>query len=217
MTFKHKIFMVGYSPNYASWFPFPATITNNPEDATVAWWVGGADIAPWLYGEKEGDNTYVDYQASEYEFQMWNFFKQKPNVLKVGTCKGAQNLACYNGAKMAQHMIHPHVHPVLMKDGSVVNSNSLHHQQIIVDEKITGLKDGIDYDLLGWTQKLSPFHLNGDNEDYNFGADYKEPEILWFEKTKCFGVQAHPEMMNHKHPFVKYCQFLLGEKIKAMF
>ena len=215
MTKTYKIFMVGYSPNYACWFPKPFVITQDPNKADIAWWIGGADIdCQAITGEKVGSHTYIDESSSRNEIAAWDFFKNKQNVFKVGTCKGHQNLACFNGAKIIQHSRHPGHHAVLTRENKELECISLHHQQILVDQKITGLKQDIDYELIAWTEKLSNFHLNGNDEDYNFPLDYKEPEIIWFPKTNCLGVQSHPEMMDGKTPFVKYCQDILSEKLK---
>jgi len=210
---KYKIFMVGNAPYYASWFPFPYQITHDLTEANVAWWVGGADVAPWIYGEKEGSNTYVDYPLSDYEVKAWKSLVNK-KVLKIGTCKGAQNLSCFNGSKMVQHSTHPMYHQVHTFDGRALTAISTHHQQVLLDEKITGLKNGIDYELLGWAKKLSPFHLNGNDKDYKFPLDYKEPEVVWWPKTMAFAVQSHPEGMDSESDFVKFCQDNLVQKMK---
>jgi carbamoylphosphate synthase small subunit len=211
---KYNIFMVGYSPSYACWFPLPYEIVTDPRKADIAWWIGGADIdCKAITGEKVGSHTYIDPRSSKEEIAGWEYFKDK-NVFKVGTCKGHQNLACFSGAKIIQHSRHPHIHPIITKEGKEIECVSLHHQQILVDEKYTGLKENKDYELIGWTEKLSPFHLNGEDEDYSFPLDYKEPEIIWFPKTKSFGVQSHPEMMGGSTQFVKYCQKNLLEKLK---
>lgn len=212
MSKKYKIFMVGDCPDYASWFPLPYEITRDKNLANIFWWIGGADVAPYLYGEKEGSHLYVSYPDSQYEFAMWNFCKDKP-VFKIGVCKGSQNLGAFNGSKMAQHSMHPFRHDVKTREGLTLNCISTHHNQVILDEKVTGLKEGIDYELIAWAEKLSPFHLNGDDIDYNFPQDYKEPEITWFGKSNSFLVQSHPEGMPIDSPFVRYCQSVLQEKI----
>ena len=210
---KHKIFMVGNDPGYTRWIPFDFDITKRESEATIAFWIGGMDVSGWIYGEKEGQFTYSNNEISKYELDMWNYFKDK-NVFKIGCCKGSQNLGCFNGSKMIQHSQHPHYHKVKTKDGLTLDCISTHHQQILLDEKITGLKEGIDYELISWAERLSPFHLNGEDKDYNFPPDYKEPEITWFGKTNSFLIQSHPELMDFRSPFVKYCQDVLSEKIK---
>lgn len=205
--------MVGGSDGYARWFPFAYEITREKSKANVCWWEGGADIAPWLYKEKVGSYTSYYERSSKEELAAWEYFKDK-NVLKIGTCKGLQNLTVFNGGHMVQHVSHPHSHELITNDGLIIRSNSLHHQQTIVDEKYTGLKAGVDYELMAWTPKLSNVHLNGDDVDYNFPADYKEPEMTWFPKTKSWGVQGHPEMAPPNSDFVKYCQKRLVEKMK---
>ncbi len=206
-----KIFMVGYSPNYANWFPFDYEITKDASIANVAWWIGGSDVATWLYGEKEGKFTGVSQESSKYELKCWEYFKDKP-TFKIGSCKGLQNLSVYSGCKLVQHSKHPYYHNVKTKDGLKLNAISLHHQQVILDEKITGLKEGKDYSLVAWAEKLSPFHLNGENKDYKFPENYKEPEIVTFKNI--WATQSHPEAMDINSPFVKYCQKTLIEKMK---
>jgi len=203
--------MVAGSNGYARWFPFPYEIVNDINKAEIIWWEGGADIATWLYGEKEGRHTYSIESSSKQELAAWKFSKDK-NIFKIGTCKGCQNLSVYHGAKMVQHMQHPGYHLIETKDGFQLSAISLHHQQVILDEKYTGLKAGKDYDLVGWTRKLSRFHLNGEDRDYGFSDDYKEPEIITFKNT--WGVQSHPEMMASNSSFVAYCQKSLADKMK---
>lgn len=210
----YNIFMVGGCPSYANWFPFDYKITENPEKADVAWWIGGCDVDPALYGETPGGRTFYSPQDSKYEKEMWDFFKDR-DVFKIGTCKGHQNLAVFNGAKMVQHSNHPFYHLVTTNDGCKLHCISLHHQQVILDEKLTGLKDGTDYELVGWTTKLSPYHLGENDQNYNFAPDYKEPEIIWIDKTKCFLVQSHPEIMDLNSNFVRYCQNFVAKKLEA--
>lgn len=213
---KYKIFMVGNSRGYASWFPLPFEFTNNPEKADIAWWIGGADVDPAIYGEKTGSRTYVDKNASEYELEMWNYFGNKNNVLKIGVCKGSQNLCCFNGGKMVQHSTHPNYHCISTNDGQILSCISTHHQQGLLLQEFTGLKENLDYELIAWAENLSPFHLNGKDQYFNFPKDYREPEIFWFPGTKSLCFQSHPEMMKINDPFVKYCQKLVLEKLNCL-
>lgn len=206
--------MVGGANGYSCWFPFDYRITRNLDEADVVWWEGGCDVNPAIYGEKKGSHTYFSPQGSASEFSVWNVVKNR-RVFKIGTCKGLQNLSCYNGAKMVQHSSHPSWHGVILeKEGKELECISLHHQQVILDEKLTGLKKDKDYELIAHTGKLSPFHLNGDDKDYKFDENYKEPEIVYFPKTMSWGVQSHPEMMPDNSDFVKYCQQSVGERVK---
>ena len=209
---KHKIFMVNGDFNYASWMPFDCSFTNDKSEASIAIWEGGADVSPWVYGQKSGSFTNFNDSSSKLELEAWNYFKDK-DVLKIGVCKGSQNLGCYNGAILAQHSIHPYYHKIKTIDEHKFDCVSTHHQQIILDENLTGLKEEIDYSLIGWGEKLSPFHLDENDKDYNFGPNYKEPEITWFKKTRSLCVQSHPEMMGNNTPFVKYLQGFLITQI----
>ncbi len=216
-NYKFKIYMVGGFAGYANWFPFPedAIITGNPEEANIAWWIGGADLDPKLYNDKEGKHSYVSVHTSREYKSAWDFFKKR-NVFKIGTCLGHQALCCFSfdKVKLVQDMQHPGFHSVITRDGTELGSNSLHHQQVILHEPLTGLKEGKDYELLSYCNKLSPYHLNGDDQDYEFPDDYKEPEAVWIPETKSFCVQNHPEMMGRDTPLVRYYQDVLIEKLK---
>ena len=58
------------------------------------------------------------------------------------------------------------------------------------------MKEGEDYKLLAWSTVTSPHHTNGKGEDYNFPADYKDPEVVYYPKIGAMGIQGHPEMMS---------------------
>lgn len=206
--------MVGNAPGYASWFPLPYELTydkNDPE-ISVVWFIGGADVNPIHYNEKRGPRVYVDEEMSRYEFSMWNHFKDK-NVLKIGVCKGSQSLCAFNGGKVVQHMRHPGYHNIITNNNLEIECVSTHHNQMIVDEKVTELKENVDYELIAWADKLSLFHLNGEDKDYDFPADYKEPEIVFFNKTRSLAIQTHPEMHDIHDEIVGFCQKLVTQKL----
>jgi len=62
---------------------------------------GGADVSPFMYGEKKLSVTCNDEHRDEQEKL---FFERYTKVPKVGICRGGQFLNVMNGGKMWQHV-----------------------------------------------------------------------------------------------------------------
>lgn len=189
-----KVFVVGMSTSYANWFP--RILVNTMEEANVVLFTGGEDINPELYGEQEAYQTYFSPGRDAREVEA---YKKALSLGKNmwGTCRGLQLFCAMNGGKLVQHLSHGGQHKIELNDGGSLIVNSLHHQlcypwNLPSDE----------YELIGWANELSPMHLGGDSGPMDFPKHafkdnrIMEPEILFFPKTKCLGVQFHPEMMD---------------------
>lgn len=212
---KKKIYVVNGGMYYASWLiPLGFKLTNNRDEADLVFFTGGSDVTPAFYGEKEGAYVSCDPERDTEEAKEFAFFRQK-HVPMIGVCRGGQFLTAMNGGKMCQHMSHPSRHETIMFDGKRLESTSTHHNQFIIDPKVTGLKEKEDFELLGWAENLSPFHLNGEDKDYNFPKDYKEPEIVFYPKSNALSIQMHPEFFDLEHETVKYLQKLFMHKLFA--
>ena len=207
MKKEKTVFVVDGDESYANWLlPIGYKLVGSPELATLLFFTGGPDVSPFLYGENVGSRTWSDKNRDLYELDIFNKF---PKTNKIGVCLGGQHLTVFNGYKLVQHMNHPGRHPTITLDGQVLESTSTHHQQFLLQEN--GLVKSSKYTLLGWAEKLSPIHLNGDDEDYRFPQDYKEPEIVLYENDNCksLAVQMHPEFFPNNHPTVTYLQNLV--------
>lgn len=149
---------------------------------------GGGDVHPTLYAEPVGAYTHASRVVDERQIEV---FKRalKAGKKMLGICRGLQLLHVMAGGKLVQDVHHPHTHGLITYDGKGLITNSLHHQQVMFE----GLKEGIDYQLLAWADKPSPYHLGGDNKDYNFDEDYKDPEVVYYPKINAIGIQGHPE------------------------
>jgi putative glutamine amidotransferase len=188
-----KLFVVGGDIGYANWIqPIGFQITSDATKANAFLFTGGEDVNPALYNEPVGRHTYYSYRDA-HEITMFNYAKER-NLPMFGTCRGLQFLTVMSGGKLVQDVSHPGFHPFHTNTGETLPINSLHHQMALVDPNYTNLKED-DYELIGWTDRLSHSHLNGNDQDYQFPSNFKEPEVVFFPKTKSWGVQGHPEML----------------------
>ncbi len=197
----------GYN-SYASWIiPMGFKITNNADEADLLLLAGGQDIDSAIYNQPRGYNTGGRTRRDEVELELYKKF-DRPGKYMLGICRGAQLIcAKQKGGALVQHMAHPGYHSITTNEGDEMTCISMHHQQML-------LKDinPKDYELLAWAKGLSPIHLNGEDEDYNFGDDYQEPEVVVFNGNKV-AIQSHPEVMSVNSKFVGYCRSLVDKYI----
>lgn len=183
-------------------------VVRHPDEANLLMLAGGTDIGSHLYGQKPGVYTDNPHKTrDEIEVMLYNDFVNSGRAV-WGTCRGWQLVTALNGGKLVQHSRHPSGHSVYIptqENQTPWEVTSCHHQQALLSD----LKEGEDYILEAWTQKLSPFHLGPDNLDYGFNKEYKEPEMGAFPKTKVAGAQGHPEWADMNGGFVKYCQMMV--------
>lgn len=206
---NRKLFVVGGYNEYANWIkPLGFTLVEDETEADVLLFTGGVDVNPELYGENIGAYTQRPYsQRDNYEKEMYDYAVSN-NKPMIGVCRGNQFLCVMNGGKLVQDSTHPYMHKMITSDGREIITNSMHHQQALLTNV-----DPNNYILLGWAERISRHHLNGDNVDYRFPTDYKEPEVIFWPKTKSIGFQMHPEAMNPVCDLVKYCQEMVSKYI----
>lgn len=179
-------------------------------DADLLIFPGGGDVNPKLYGEPVGKHTWFSEHTDKNQIAVY-----KANVGKrklFGICRGLQLLHVMAGGKLVQDISHGQ-HGLITYDGQRLHSNSLHHQQVM----FAGMKEGEDYVLLAWSTERSPYHMNGKGEDYNFPADYRDPEVVYYPKIGAMGMQGHPEMMSPNSETVAWLnkqvrKYLFNEK-----
>ncbi len=212
-NYKRKIYVVGNSGSYTNWMEGQSVKTMEEADLIV--FTGGEDVNPDLYGENEGYQTYYSVERDIREIKEYEKARELGKPM-VGVCRGSQFLCVMNGGKLIQHMEHPGGHDIITSDGQILEATSTHHQMQLP----YGLPNE-DYKLLGWADELSKCHLNGDNQNINFPKHafkdnrIMEPEIVLYPKTKCLGIQMHPEywIPTKSHPTLKYLRGLLNELV----
>ncbi len=203
-----KLFTVGSSLGYTNWIVDIGNveITCSKEEADFVLFTGGEDVDPSLYNQKAHDSVYFNRNRDNFEIDYFKYFAEK-GVPMIGVCRGSQFLCVMAGGALVQDSTHPYLHNVTMFDGSVIQVNSTHHQQALLKDLPSD-----SYELLGWAENLSPYHF-GPEKDYDFGNDYKEPEIIWYPKIKALGIQGHPESLDLNHVFVQTVKKLVIDKV----
>ena len=158
---------------------------------------GGTDINPKLYGEEPLPTTQrPDEERDNRELKQIyvSIYSGQPII---GICRGAQLLCSANGGKLHQHRPEHSgnlsSHSIVIYDlngvkKEIIDSVAASHHQIMIP--------GGKYIILGRC------------------AFDDMPEIVYWPRTRCLGIQPHPEWMNKDHPFNLYlkdlCESLFG-------
>lgn len=166
-------------------------VVNNPDEADVLQFTGGADVSPHLYGEKPHHTTYSDVQRDVVEMSYY----QAAQLLGkpcLGICRGGQFLNVMNGGKLWQnvngHAIRgTHVAYVYPKEFSnktqlleEVQVTSTHHQMMRPADGAVLLVGANESTWL-------------ENDEGKFRADVQDIEAVYYDSTKSLCFQPHPE------------------------
>src|SRR3990167_5420875 len=171
---------------------------------------GGEDISPSLYNESAHRFTMAPSSSPSLRdsFEAAAFSKGlEIGAGHYGICRGAQILCALSGGNVVQHVTN-HAgsnHWIDTKDGMFLTS-SAHHQMMWPYDMATD-----KFQILGTSvENLSTVYAFN-NEKIVRKIDYKEPEIVFFPKTRALGIQGHPEFINERAPFVQYSRKLLQD------
>src|SRR5688572_9825132 len=172
------------------------TISHAIEYCDLVCFTGGADVSPFLYGERPHKETHFSSARDNNEIQLWK--KLPPQFPKVGICRGAQlgNVLC--GGSLWQHVDNHQVrHPIkdLLGVAPVLNASKMmlatssHHQMC----KLT--QEAKLYAVCNRSMRLE----SGDSGVYKqYGAqvnrnDWEDVEAFHYDNFNFLGVQFHPE------------------------
>lgn len=212
---KVKVYVVGTSTGYASFLNH--TLVNSIEEADLVLFTGGEDISTALYRQAKGKFTddpnivrdSIEINAAEEAMKL-----KKPIF---GTCRGAQLGCALSGGLLVQHMNHPYNHNLRLYDGTIIQTNSLHHQL----QNPYNLHPS-KYIVAGHSKGLSNIYLNG--EDSNIilrSSTYKEeeyytiePELVYYRENNWLGIQGHPEMMPYNASLPKLLRRMVDLQIE---
>lgn len=173
---------------------------------TTVLFEGGTDVNPAIYGEPRSRFTDPsDRVRDNFEIKI---FQQaaRSGANCLGICRGSQFLTAMNGGKLIQDVSgHGQNHEVLCNGGLRFWVTSTHHQ---MNNPAATLKENKDFLLLAWTPHPISGHYWGGNEEKIYPPE-KEPEIIFYPKTKSLAIQGHPEYLETQAVFSRYCRHLV--------
>lgn len=173
-------------------------LTPEPDKYDLVVWNGGADISPYLYGERVLPNTRPYFSRDLHEIDLYH--RLSTGIPKFGICRGAQLLNVKAGGRLWQDVDgHYSGHEMTnILDGTTIKTSSIHHQMmippvgnsawVIAESAISTVKkSGIDE----WS-----------------GEPDSDPEVILQTNINALCVQGHPEYGPPK--FTDYCFDMLG-------
>ena len=154
---------------------------------------GGEDISPSLYNHAKHPYTSAPADRPGRRDRIEWALLQRAIELKIpviGICRGAQMLCAAAGGYLIQHVEnHGGYHDVQCADGSVVETNSCHHQMQYPFD--------VEHELLMWIeQKRSSVHYVGSGRSITNALEC-EPETVYYPRIRGFAPQWHPEWLAH--------------------
>ena len=182
----------------------------------VIW--GGSDIHPQLYN-RPNQGSFVGNTLSTRDQIESSLFSNavQNNVPIVVVCRGAQLGCALSGGILVQHVGgHFRDHMMTTSDNKILITPSVHHQ-MMYPWSVPNHK------LLAWSiRPRSSFYegLTADELNQWPRKEYKglveshqviEPEVVWFENTKCLAIQGHPEYLRATSPFNQYVYRLIRD------
>jgi gamma-glutamyl-gamma-aminobutyrate hydrolase PuuD len=189
------------------------SLVDNPDEADVVVWTGGADVSPILYHEQTiHPLTYSDAKRDEEEMELYlSLPYRKP---KIGICRGGQFLNVMNGGLLWQHVDRHSVYGFHAAYSHFCNRmvmvTSTHHQMMIpgkhghvlMDAAISTFKED------GEESRYLINHKEDRLDKFASGADI---EAVWYPQTNSVCFQPHPEHANTdmREEFFLYLEMLL--------
>lgn len=185
----------------------------DPSNFDMVVFTGGEDVLPEFYGEENRKSSWVNRHRDLIELNI--FQKTKDTHYHFGICRGLQLLAICNGSTLWQDVtghsaLGTHRMTLTSFDSvrqyknlkEIVGVTSVHHQAI----KVT--QDNINC-ILAYEDFGQPVTaIDGTGKPT---ALDRVVEAAWFEATRSFGVQGHPEYKHASKEFKDYVLYKLIE------
>lgn len=167
------------------------------ELARVVIFTGGVDVHPRLYKAPKHPETHSNNARDMTDIIAWTKVGKKPDVLKVGICRGAQFLCVMNGGELWQdvnnHGGNPHPIKYFEETGKVIETvvNSTHHQM---------MRPGPNQFAPQYCERWAWCYLSTYRDQSlqvrrksNYLTEGPDHEILFYRNNNCLCFQPHPE------------------------
>jgi hypothetical protein len=175
----------------------------------------GLHISPWMYNSTYKDeNLEVDNEKRD-EVDIKNFNYCLVNKIPMlGTDRGMQLLSVLNGYRLmepAKNNHHLHMHKVVSVDKIHTFNVVSYHSKIVT--------------VLKYMQELSNIEIIAHSEHFTPWLKYKsgetnnmlkvDPEIVYFQETRCLGMQFSPEWfdLNKDREQINYCLKIIKKSL----
>lgn len=133
----------------------------------------------------------------------------------VGICRGSQFLCVMNGGSLVQHTSGHALagtHTIYTNTNDILPVTSTHHQMMAPKGA---------FQVVAWADSLSGFYQDGDQRPHiefvdsskALDGEIREPEVVFWPRTRNLGVQYHPEYMAKDSPGWLYFNQLLDSYI----
>lgn len=169
----------------------PDDINDDDRGALVVW--GGGDISPTIYGKHVSRRCNAGVNLSRQDGIEVALAKRaiQLGMPIIGVCRGAQLLCGLAGGHLIQHVDnHGGSHKVVTKEGTLINTNSIHHQMMYPFD--------VKHELRAWIEEhRSAVHIDVDEQGNDINNKPPvEPEYVYFPEIKGYAIQWHPEFMD---------------------
>lgn len=190
-------------------------LANEPEEASVLCFTGGADVSPMLYGEMPIEQTYADSIRDTEEIAVLReteHCREAGTQIAVGICRGGQLLNVMAGGSMWQHVNnHTRSHEAVdFLTRKTVVVTSTHHQMmrpLMVGTTHVLMRAGESTRKVGHKEK-SYIH------EPKTLAVLDDVEAVWYDEHKFLCFQPHPEYADNgcRQAFFDYIDWALAEE-----
>lgn len=179
----------GFTDSFKYLFPESdvEVITPNDSEMDMLLFVGGEDVNPAMYGDRNRNSAYNDTR-DKYEAELWNKAMRGEIETKkiLGVCRGNQFVNVMQGGSLYQDM----------KDEFGMSHESVH-----------GIEWKTEIPILGEIKLVNSLHhqaIRYYGEDMRCRILGKEPRTGVIEAlcwaNRYLGIQFHPEYIDEKHP-----------------
>jgi len=186
-------------------------IVNDPKEAELLQFTGGADVSPILYGQPSHSTTFSDISRDEKELEIYaEAIKRKDPPILAGICRGAQFLHVMNGGTLFQDVkghatARTHTAWFQTPGSRQIRGfqvTSTHHQMMKNDSKedheVLGHANVVADSITDYDAKNDKFVKEGGSELRKRGT-FDEMECLYYPSTRSLCFQPHPEYVGKNH------------------